>query len=386
MSDNERVVADLTAGERYYINVYGFGSSVSYDLSITTTAGEYFPDRFEENDTFIDNTFLGVADFSRENDLTIDAAGDDDWYAIAVNDNAVLTVDIAFDHADGDLNIELFGNNGQPVPGGNSITDNESDSVQGFTGGRYLFRVYGVNGATNEYDMRVYLSPAADRFEPNDQLATATNFGPLGTRFEGNLSISSSDDIDAFRFEATSTGAVVVDALFDHSDGRDLDLALLDADGNILDRSVTTSDNERVVSPVTAGQVYFAVVGGFDGNTNAYNLSIDATYALVPDAFEDNDTLQTAADLGVVTSRNIFGATTDRAGDEDWYAFTSSFDGTATVDAIFDFVGGDLNLGIFDEAGNTIVAQDVAGSNEQVVFDVFSDNRYFIRVDTQVMR
>src|SRR5690606_15452088 len=116
------------------------------------------------------------------------------------------------------------------------------------------------------------------------------------------------------------TGKLVVNALFedlDPSDDQDdLNLEILDMDGNVLGMSTSTDSNEQVIIPVVAQETYFIRVFSDDDLTtpglneaddvNAYALEIENFPAPVPTGVH----LDPASDTGMMNNDNVTSDTT----------------------------------------------------------------------------
>jgi len=113
-----------------------------------------------------------------------------------------------------------------------------------------------------------------DQFEQNDTMDTATVLGSLPAITLRDLTIHDANDEDWFRYTAHDTGKLVVNALFDDDVG-DIDLFIVDANGNQIASSTSTSDNEEVAIPVVSQQVYFIRITGFLDDINEYALEIE---------------------------------------------------------------------------------------------------------------
>lgn len=125
----------------------------------------------------------------------------------------------------------------------------------------------------------------SDRFESNNTVATATNLGTrVGNSMVGSLAIgpASTPDRDVFRFSTTQTGtsANYIDILFTHASG-DLDARLLNAAGEVLATSVTTSDRERLSLQGQPAGTYFLEVYGYSGAVNRYGMKFNTPGGLV---------------------------------------------------------------------------------------------------------
>jgi len=79
-------------------------------------------------------------------------SGEEDWFALET-DGSVLTVLIAFQHSEGDLDLEVYDESGDQTGFSNGTTD--SESVEVGQDGAALIRVYGYNNATNGYTLKI---------------------------------------------------------------------------------------------------------------------------------------------------------------------------------------------------------------------------------------
>ena len=135
-----------------------------------------------------------------------------------------------------------------------------------------------------------------DRYEPNNDLAAVAqltvgtpnspNIGPSNpkTTIE-NLSIHEPGEVDYFRFYANHAGGTndFIRIDFDNSIGN-LDLELLDQEGNVISRSRTGSSFERISLFSKSEGWYFIRVTARDDQTNpAYTLSISPPSNIAPE-------------------------------------------------------------------------------------------------------
>jgi len=238
-------------------------------------------DIFEPNDTFVD-AFDLVGGPQSHSSLSVHEPNNDDWYKWTASNSATLSATIYFSHQMGDLDLYVYNSAGQMLDSSTTTTDNEFCHIQAAQGQTYYVRVHGYLGATND-DYTLALSGdfpiPHDRFEPNDTFAGARFLGSSDQRHDdltihpipGGEFVSNPD---YYRWRAPLSGTLTVDTLFLNALG-DLNLELLDSNGNVLDESVTHTDNERVSARVTAGQYYVIHVYGWVGWTSPdYDLVI----------------------------------------------------------------------------------------------------------------
>eukprot|EP00913_Durusdinium_trenchii_P023358 g21936.t1 len=153
----------------------------------------------------------------------------------------------------------------------------------------------------------------ADDNEFNNTLVTATQLGSGKTILDSG-SIHSVDDEDFFRVVAHSTGVLQVNLYTLFGTYMDLDMQVLDADGDVIATLDSVTDNEYVAIPVVAQKAYHVRVygknnglGGCDfGN---YTLEIENTpLAITPQAVH----LDPASDTGMMNNDNITNDATPR--------------------------------------------------------------------------
>jgi len=150
-----------------------------------------------------------------------------------------------------------------------------------------------------------------DEFEGlggNDTLATATVLGsePEITIRDLTIDDFGGFDRDWYRVTANQTGKLIVNTLFVNADG-DLGLEIFDSEGNSIDASDFSMDDEQLIIPVVAQEQYFIEVSGFnDTSPNFYDLEIENFAAPAPTSID----LSPASDTGSSNSDNITSDTT----------------------------------------------------------------------------
>ncbi|MFB0555683.1 MAG: choice-of-anchor D domain-containing protein [Phycisphaerae bacterium] len=219
----------------------------------------------------------------------------------------------------------------------------------------------------------------ADRFEPNDNPAEATDLGMLGNRTEDDLTIHEFSDEDYYFLTAGDSGMLYVHILFSHSLG-DLDLTVYDSSGSPLAISTSSSDDESVSVAVTGGQTYYVRVYGYAGAANPnYDLVI---YGPEPpgERFEFNDSFGAATDLGMLGDRTEADLTIHKSYNDDYYLLTAAYSGTLNVDILFSHSLGDLDLKIYDSSESLLASSISETDDEHVSVAVTGGQTYYVRV------
>ena len=111
-------------------------------------------------------------------DLSIHLANKDDYYEVGAAEAGSLSVSLAFQHSEGDIDLQIFDAAETLLGTSESVGNAEQVSVNATQGEAFYVRAYGYNGAVNpNYSMTVDQSvppSGGDAYEPNDTFATAT--------------------------------------------------------------------------------------------------------------------------------------------------------------------------------------------------------------------
>jgi hypothetical protein len=183
---------------------------------------------------------------------------------------------------------------------------------------------------------------------------------------------------DWFRIAVAAGARMEVLVQFRHQDG-DLDVELYQADGTTrIASSAGTSDSESVVYKATAAADVLLKVFGYNGAANTYSVTVAFQGDVAPGCQEDGPT---------ATARTAAAAAPVQAGThplvvcggEDWLSYASA-SGRFTVRAEFAHAQGDLDLEVYDAAGQTQIGKSTGtGNTEQVVVNRTAGT-YAIRV------
>lgn len=343
--DSETVFIPVDPGLNY-IYVYGDDVYNTYDL----TWELFQDDDYEENDTF-----GTAADITAEPALSIDAVQfDEDWFKITVpTSNAYLAVLATFTHAEGNIDLELYDSNENPITDSSSIdADFESITVE-VTPGDYFVKITGDNVNENyTLSWNIDQDDIYDITPGNDEIGLASDFTGFKDTLVEDL-VQFDEDWYAIVTEPGEV-SIQVELGFVHAEG-DLVLVLYDNAGTELIRVNTDTDNEFLVyglDPYVAGSTsYFIEVTGQNFGTD-YTLLWNSK---TEDNYEEdsgNNTIGDASDL-LLDSEGIRMSDTDlgygTSEDEDWYEVRiNSGDDGLVIEACFfeNYLGGATNIDI----------------------------------------
>ncbi len=222
-----------------------------------------------------------------------------------------------------------------------------------------------------------------DPFEPNNNFINATDLGVVDSRVVSDAKITNFFDDDIYQLTPSVSGTLNVDLLFSDADGN-LELAILDAEQNFLDRSIGDTDSERVSVRVDQGETYFVFVDATTVTRSTdYELRLEVTQAPPDgDRFESNNSFETAASLGSIGSLAESGLSLHRPGDEDYYTFTANGSGTMQISLDFQHEIANLNLAIFDAAQVRLAESESFSNAERVAINVVQGAQYFVEVNS----
>ncbi len=230
-------------------------------------------DGLEDND---DSTTASAAGRGIDLGVLQICADDSDWFVTDTVDG-ILTVDVTFVHADGNLDAELVSSSSMTVlDSATSTDDDEQLTTQIAAPGEPVFiRVFGVDATTeNSYQVSYTITPVCpeDANEENDDIGSpaATT---LGVPVPGQVCAADEDWYEITGVSQSDT--VDLSITFTHADGNlQLELYAL-SDMSLVDASSTVTDDEVLsyFAGTEAPSGYAARVFGADGTVeNAYTL------------------------------------------------------------------------------------------------------------------
>ena len=300
VSDNEQVDYTNNTGGPLTVTLKVFPWNVpvcnDYSINLTSTPPPVNcpgQDAFEPNDSCATPSALAVGLTSL---LNTNSNSDPDFWTYTMANNELLTIDVLFSHAGGDIDARLWGDSGclATVSTSGSTTDNEQVTYTNTSGGpvTVVLEVYPFSvPVCNEYNLQVTslidpcVAVADDALEPNDDCSQALALAP-GTYTDLVVFKNISDDF--FTVSVPDGGDLTVDVLFSTALG-DIDCYLYDSStvgttcgdkANFLDNGFTGSDNEQMTWSNTTGstQTYYIQVNLWDNagneNCNDYDLVI----------------------------------------------------------------------------------------------------------------
>ena len=233
-------------------------------------------DRFEPNDSFEAATNLGTLGDRAENDLSIHAANNNDYFRFTAGASGALSVQFNFDQSQGDIDAFLQDSDRLLLDSSASTASPERLDWNVVAGRTYFIKVIGFGGATQaDYDM-IIDGPAALSPEPGDQPSESISL-PVGSTV--TQSIQNSTDVDVWKITAAAGQTLRFDV--DRTSGSSLDSYLrvfnsagtqlaANNDANAPGETATTPRESYVSHTFSSAGTYYV---GVTGNPNrSYNL------------------------------------------------------------------------------------------------------------------
>ncbi|MBI2372448.1 MAG: PPC domain-containing protein [Deltaproteobacteria bacterium] len=389
-----------------------------YDLELQITCA---PDAFEPNDDEGASQTLTPGDSPGLRLCT----GDEDWFAIDAADGDSVTITASFTDGEGDLDLELFDASGNTIATSAGVGDEEIVTATG--PGPYYLHVLlyaddgGVIGNTYSLNVDVVPPPCStdaecgapalvcngfacvpgcaeagspivcsgpdvcepltgrcvanacwDRFEVNDSSPVAS---VLAAGVESSLRICSTE-ADWYGIDVPVGQTLTVSASFLDAEG-DVDLELYDPAGLYATGSYGVLDSETVALVADQpGQWLARIILFQDEGTvgNSYDLSVTLDASCPSDPYEPNPSTAPAyTGLGDYRYLSLC------PGDEDFYEVYLFAGETLTVSIAFAHAEGDIDLVLFDAAGNELTSSRGVTDAEQVTHTADADGLFSIR-------
>jgi hypothetical protein len=325
--------------------------------------------------------------------LSIDTASDQDWFKFPISSAAHQGefVQVVFQNAQGDLDLELYDGSDHLLRASYTAQDTETVSLNGLPAGDYYVHIFGHGGATNPQYRLAIDFPGRDWIDattPNDTRASAYNLiaRPSGVNFADNLSIDSATDLDWFTLTTPNpfTADDYLAIYFQQAQG-DLDLQLYDSAGTLLATSNGIQDNERISLAGLPAGTYYAKVLGYAGAINPhYKIETKLPYTAQGDWAEPNNVFSSAYNFGTIQGQYVAAdLAVSSATDFDWFKFTTT---TAAVHGTYvqlqtEHWLGALNISLFDSNGNRFGTTVGTSDTARISLDGRPAGTYYVAVN-----
>jgi len=357
-----------------FVKISGVGND--YGNAYTLNWTSVIRDIDEDNDTWATATDLTFAEGIPLSEIFgYDTSGDEDWFRIQPT-GTTLNVYCRFDHAEGDIDIELTDENGDFLLRAISDTDDEIITTAVTPGDTYYIRVFGET-AGNPYDLLWNSYDGDDAFEDNDVFADAADIIAAEHEYREDLVQL---DADWYEVEVEVGETLFVAELLPRSRIDEMVLELYDSGETLLESISTADGDNRIEADLLPAGLYYLKVSGND---------FGGTYAVTwgsasEDNYEPNDDLASAYDITPIMSGILSDDSGDGAQfDEDWYSITLVDDSTLSADLDYFIDNEPLTMVLLDadEAFVGGVNATSAAGNVSLDVDGLTAGIYYFKID-----
>ncbi|MEE2830688.1 MAG: hypothetical protein VX498_15990 [Myxococcota bacterium] len=430
---NDLASWEATAGQTYYVVVDGFlGTEGSFSLDLDCKEPGDSPadppqpgdddDSNGDDDDVTDGTcsansvaecgqsltadttgHLATSDMDGYTCSGWDASGPEVVFSFHPSEECEATATLSFIAAGQDLDVYVLEDVGSGCTSDQCISyGNTSASWETAAGQSYYIVVDGYLGDAGGFTLDLSCTSSDPEPDPDpdpNPEPGADGTTSCGTSTTGDTN-DGSNDADSyscsiwdasgpelvFAFAATTTGDVTA-ALSAFQEGEDLDLYILDDDGNGVDPNACISyGNLATTFAATAGQDYYIVVDGYYGDAGTFSLDVTCAESSTPAIYDDMATCETTSsdntNNGSSNVQSYSCSSWDASGPEIVYAFSSIESSNVTASLASIEAGQDLDLYILEDSGNGVdPSACLTFGDTEATWTSSAGGDYFIVVD-----
>ncbi len=355
--------------------------------------GSYTLSTYLADDYASDQTTDGVVAMGDSVSGELEQISDRDWFAIDLEAGATYNFFLEGEELS-DPYLRLYDEDGNFITY-NDDTENSLDSALSFTATSsetyYLSAGSFADVYTGSYELSAELvsPPPTSESEPGETLNTAFDFGILqeNQTLQTQNSVSPTDQLDIYQFRLDSPLTIAAQL---NNLSSDIDLALLDSNGNPIDFSTNSqTQNELITQNLDTGDYYLAVYP-YSG-ASEFNLELSATMPPeLPTSYNSATGYgEVEVDQALATLLNTEVPTIEPLGENNWgldrigapsaweMGYTGEDAVIAVLDTGVDWTHPDLNNNIWrnsDEIPNNNQDDDGNGYVDDVIGWDFANN------------
>ena len=206
----------------------------------------------------------------------------------------------------------------------------------------------------------------------DNDFSAATALGPLPAFVSGGVGDQDGSDYWTFTLDAWTDVVVTLSGL-----SSDIDIALIDPDGDFIAESIAGGSADELMEATLGPGQYYIEVYVFDGDS-LYDLLVEGFPAEPPPLDSAGDTLDDAADLGVLNGLIEVTEFVGPADQGDMFRFEMPADGSVTVQ--LSDLESDVDVELLDDFGSTLGSSAAGGSDPEVIETDVSAGTYFVHV------
>lgn len=231
--------------------------------------------------------------------------------------------------------------------------------------------------STAQFTTQANPSGCAAAFEPNESIAAAAL---ISTGVANQAAISTSTDNDYFRIVTTGTTNNVFTLA--GPSGVDYDMTIYNSGGTSIGTGTSGSANETVTLNNQAAGTYYIRIYGYNGANSATCYTITATATPVSTGCAstyDVSTNGTSGGAATIPFNTDIKGLISPSGDNDYYRFTITTGGTATI--TLSTLPADYDMRLYSSNGTTQLAiSQNGGTSNETITRTYTAGTYYVRV------
>ncbi|MBQ9873453.1 MAG: hypothetical protein IJM30_03225 [Thermoguttaceae bacterium] len=356
-------VKNLTPSTTYYFRVKATAPGYLDSLwtgvgTLTTDAIPDDPspyDAYEPNDSFSSaydlETIAGVANLPQ---LSLHSNSDRDWYKFSIGATGTSSsyVKLLYSHNEDigiDIDVKLYDSGYNLLKSSTKMTGEENISLEGLAPGDYYLYVYNYLSAS-EPPVPYSLTISA----PSNVLKRPSVSIPTQTASSITLDVASVENAQKYVVQYGT------DPTFD----------------SYSNVSFSASGAQTIANLDVNTRYYFRVKATATGYSDSNWTTFDA---VTIDAYESNDTLESAFDLGELAGESTYTANISSSADKDYYKFTILDEGK--IDSYVAVSSGSLDAYLYNSTGALISLSTDDRREERVPLYGIPAGTYYLFVE-----
>ena len=292
-----------------------------------------------------------------------------DYYRFSLDTDSDFSLALTGLSADAD--VRLTDNDGQIIEGSYRSGSADEQIVQQLSAGVYYLEVFPFSGSTN-YSLNLSATAIYSDGAGNS-LATAREIGTLNGSESFQDFVGASDTNDYYRFTLNDESLfnLTMDGL-----STDADVELLDSNGALIQGSFNSGAGAESIEQTLSAGSYYVRVHPFWGDNTDYNLTVSASVTADPDGAGNR--LETARDIGLLSSSESFQDFVGTSDTNDYYRFTLNDE--SRFNLTMDSLSADADVELLDSNGLLIQGSYRSSAEDESIEQTLSAGSYYVRV------
>ena len=230
--------------------------------------------------------------------------------------------------------------------------------------------------ATGQFTTQPNPSGCGTAFEPNESIAAAAL---ISTGVANQAAITTTTDNDYFR--VVTTGTANNTFTLAGPSGVDYDMTIYNSAGTSIGTGTSASANETVSLNNQPAGTYYIRIYGYNGANSAtcYTITVTSTIVTGCSSSYDVSTNGTSSGAALIPLNTDIRGLISPSGDNDYYRFTITTGGTATI--TLTTLPADYDIRLYSSNGTTQLAiSQNGGTSGETITRTYTAGTYYVRV------